>query len=540
MNKLEKRRLKSKIKNNKNKITFFSLFMFIFLFVTGYAALNMTIGINGTAAISYTKQEIITDEECPYASGAITANYKENSSSGGVYDVTLEIENNTNSNITDFDIYIYGPSDLDIETTAYIDNYTRDNGILALTPTSWCSNLYANGKVTYALRFTTSEANFKPDRIAVKGCTVYGTNTGGGGGSTTLTGIAVSPSKVSIYEGGTYTLSLATTPSGLSPTITWTSSNRNVATVSSKGVVTGISPGTAIVTASTGSFKSTSTITVIEKEVVIPSLTGLTMSQTTASMEVNETLSLTYTRTPSDATLETVSWSSSDDTIATVSANGLVTAVGVGTATITAAHDNIKATCIITVTQTDINLTALSFNTQNATIEVGEITTLILTKTPSNATNPITWTSSNKNVATVSSSGTITGLSPGTTTITASYENISATCIISVEEPPGASDVTVSFAPGGWYGGTDLQFEITIENNTNKSISNIRVSVDLPTGTTYSLWHGPEVSASGNVLTWNNAIAAGNSVTIKGNAGLPSGHNASNYTHAAVTIVSYS
>ena len=541
MNKLKRRRLLEKIKNNKMKVTFFSLFMFIFLFATGYAALTMQLGINGTAAINYAKP-VIEDENCPYSSGDITANYKENSGSNGIYDITLEIENNTNNQITDFDIYIYGPSDLDIEETAYFEDYTKDNGILILTPTSWCSTLYANGKVTYALRLSTSESNFKPERIAVKGCTVYGSSTtggGGGGGSTTLKGITVSPSAVSIYEGSTYTLSLTTTPSGLSPSITWTSNNQSVATVSN-GVVTGVSAGTATITASTGSFTSTSIITVLEEEEEVPELTGLTMSKTTASLEVNETLALSYTRVPSDATLEIISWTSSDNTVATVSANGLVTAVGVGTATITAAHDNIKATCIVTVTQTDINLTALSFNTNSATIDVGEMTTLILTKTPSNATNPITWSSSKTSVATVTNNGVVTGVGAGTATITASYGNISATCTITVEEPSSASDVLVTFGPGGWYGGTELQFKIVIENNTGKSISNVRLSVDLPTGTTIALWAGPEVSASGTVITWNNSISAGNSVTITGNASLPSGNNASDYTGAAITVVSYS
>lgn len=542
MNKLEKRRLKNKILDNKKKYAFLFLGMFIFLLSIGYGALNMNLAINGQASINYKIEHYV--EECDYESGSITATYKKNSiynTSPLTYNATLLLHNDGSQNISNFKIYIYGPSDLDMTETSFVDSYTVDNGVLVLTPASWCSTLYNTYDLTFDLHLVTDEADFEPYAITVDGCLVYGDGSAIGGGGTSgteLKSLTISPNSITLEEGNTYNLTLTTNPTGLNPNVTWSSNNTNVATVNN-GVVTALGSGTATITASSGNISTTCSVTVVSPEEVIPELTGLAMNLSNSSIEVGETLQLSYTRTPSDAVLETISWSSGNNSIATVNQNGLVTGISVGSTTITAYYGDISTTCNLTVTQSSTALTALSFNTSSVEMDVDEYVTLILTKTPSNSPDTITWRSSNSSVATVTSSGVVHGVGGGTATITASSGSISATCTVKVNQAVSSDVLSISFAPGDWYSGTNLQFVITIENLSSSSISNIEFEVALPSSTSYSFWHGNEVTNSGNVITWHNSIAANGSTQIRGQATLPSGSNANNYIHAATTLISY-
>lgn len=115
--------------------------------------------------------------------------------------------------------------------------------------------------------------------------------------------------------------------------------------------VTALTPGTALLTATAGNVTKTVTITVNAKTIDV---TEITLSQTTADIKEGETLTLTATVTPEDATVNSLTWSSSDTAVATVE-EGVVTAVAQGTATITVAsvsNPEVKATCEVTVTTT--------------------------------------------------------------------------------------------------------------------------------------------------------------------------------------------
>lgn len=153
-------------------------------------------------------------------------------------------------------------------------------------------------------------------------------------------------------------------PSNATETVTWTSSNNAVATVSATGLISAISAGTATITAtSNNNIKATSTITVTSATTV--DVTGVTFDISTKSLTVGETVTLTASVLPTDATNKTLTWTSSNDVVATVSASGLVTAKSIGTATITATSNNGKtATAAITVTP----------RTGNSTISLANIT----------------------------------------------------------------------------------------------------------------------------------------------------------------------
>jgi len=160
-------------------------------------------------------------------------------------------------------------------------------------------------------------------------------------------------------------------------------------------------------------------------------ITGVTLNSSTINLNMGQTTQLTATITPSNATNKILTWTSSNTAIATVS-NGLVTAVGAGTATITITTtdgSNISTTASVTVSV--VSVTGLTLNSTIVSLVPTQTTQLSVTVTPPNATNKgVIWSSSDSTIATVSSSGLVTGVAIGFATIavmTVDGTNISAT-----------------------------------------------------------------------------------------------------------------
>ena len=174
--------------------------------------------------------------------------------------------------------------------------------------------------------------------------------------------------------------------------------------------------------------------------------TALSINKTSTTLNKGATETLTVTRTPSSVSYPTISWSSSNTGVATVDANGKVTAVGNGTATITAKTTdgtNISKTCTVTV-RTPV--TGVTVSPTTLTLNVGGTYTLAKTISPSGASNQnVTWSTNNTAVATVDSSGKVTAVGKGTCTITCtSSENSSykGTCSVTVNQQ--ATGITIS------------------------------------------------------------------------------------------------
>lgn len=180
-------------------------------------------------------------------------------------------------------------------------------------------------------------------------------------------------------------------------TVKWASSDTSVATVTSGGVVKGIGIGTATITATAadGASKAQSyEITVGNK------ITGLSLSSTSISIAESKTATLTPKITPTNAIIQTLTWTSSNTSVATVNSNGVITAKAAGTAVITAKTTdgtNKSATCTVTVYKiaaTDVKISRISPSvTKNQTVLVGETKSCPFkaTVTPSNATDPVKW-----------------------------------------------------------------------------------------------------------------------------------------------------
>ncbi len=215
---------------------------------------------------------------------------------------------------------------------------------------------------------------------------------------------------LSIY----YTPATATTQS-----VSWESTDASVATVDAKGKVRGVSEGSAVIiaTANDGSGKraacAVSVTTIISSAVVLN-------KQTLALVE-DESETLTATVYPTNVSARGVTWTSSNTNVATVDADGVVTGTGGGSAVITATSNDASARyadCVVVVTA-KIPVTGLALNLSSFDLLLNDTTTLTASVTPANATEKITWTSSNPSVASVDEKGRVGGLTVGSTVITA-------------------------------------------------------------------------------------------------------------------------
>ena len=241
-------------------------------------------------------------------------------------------------------------------------------------------------------------------------------------------GITLSQSTITIEEGGTLTLTATVTPDyATDKRVAWSSSDADVAVVV-KGVVVGLSIGTATITAQSGDQVATCEVTVVKKTIPVRSII---LEQSSASLIEGDTLTLSVIVNPDNADDKTVTWETSDATVAIVD-NGVVIAVAPGTATITATAGGKQATCNITVTKRYIPVVEIVLNHTEAEIAVGESLTLTAAVVPENATDNIaSWTTSDKAVATVRR-GSVKGVAPGTATITARIGDVVATCVVTV------------------------------------------------------------------------------------------------------------
>lgn len=169
--------------------------------------------------------------------------------------------------------------------------------------------------------------------------------------------------------------------------------------------------------------------------VTIP-VNSVALNTNNVSLEKGGTAQLTATVNPGNATNRTVKYTSSNTKVAKVDGGGKITAVGGGTATITATADGKSATCKVTVTVKQTGIARSG--SQEKTVSLGKTLKLKVAKVPADATDnyAIKWTSSNEAVATVSANGTVTGVSLGEAEITATSNGWTVKYKITVAEAP--------------------------------------------------------------------------------------------------------
>ena len=293
--------------------------------------------------------------------------------------------------------------------------------------------------------------------------------------STPVTAISTSIDSATLKRGETTTVKATVSPAkATNKFVRWFSSDPLVAGVDN-GVITGISSGTATITAESGSDSS------IKKEIsvtVYSPVTGLTLDNTKLTMNVGETAVITATVTPANADDTSVSWTSSNEAVATVE-NGTVTGVKNGTVTITAVSNydaSIAATCEVTVKNP---VKGLTLDKNDLAMNVGETAILTATITPPDADNTnIKWTSSNEAVATVVN-GTVTAVASGTATITAVSESDTsraAACNVRVSKTAGEEFTTGAGNNTGFYKVIEAQEKtVSFNGDENKNAKTLKV-----------------------------------------------------------------
>jgi len=185
-----------------------------------------------------------------------------------------------------------------------------------------------------------------------------------------VSGIAGLSSTSSVMEGSDLTLAATVTPAdAFDKSLTWTSSNPTVASVNVLGKVVGLSLGSSTITATTndGGFSAQCALNVIVS--TLTRVTSIVLEAPTATMEVKQTRTLTSTISPSNASNQNVSWLSSNPLVATVSANGFITALTVGVTKITVtSEDGLKSSeCMLTV-NADVTAPSVPTNLSNGTV----------------------------------------------------------------------------------------------------------------------------------------------------------------------------
>jgi uncharacterized protein YjdB len=279
--------------------------------------------------------------------------------------------------------------------------------------------------------------------------------------------VAVSPPTSSVLAGNSVQLSTTVKDQNgktvTDRTVTWASSNDAVATVSASGKVVGVTPGTVTITATSEGKSGTASVTVLP----VPVGT-VTLSPNPASVVRGQTAPLTATVKDLNGTVvtdRTVTWSSSNESIATVSSSGVVSGVAIGTTTITATSEGKNGTATVNVTSTPVG--SVTVTPGSASVATTQQTTLTATVKDANgnviADHPVQWSSNNLAVATVSQSGVVTGVVPGTATITATADGKSGSSVITVTLLPVAT-VTVAPSPASAEVGYTTQLTATTKD----------------------------------------------------------------------------
>ena len=249
---------------------------------------------------------------------------------------------------------------------------------------------------------------------------------------TPVSGITLSESALTLQDGQTSTLTYTLAPDNAThPFVVWSSSDSSVATVTDDGVVTAVTSGQATITCKARDDDAEATCAVT----VYNPVTDVTLSKSSLSLIPGQSSTLAYTLAPDNATNPFVVWSSSNDRVATV-ADGVVTAVNPGEATVTckARDDDAEATCTVTVYDNYVPVSSVTLNTTTLKMAIGETAALNYTLAPADATNPfVVWSSDNSAVATVAG-GAITAVSTGEATITckARDDDAEAKCTVTV------------------------------------------------------------------------------------------------------------
>jgi trimeric autotransporter adhesin len=270
-----------------------------------------------------------------------------------------------------------------------------------------------------------------------------------------LQSIQISPSETSISLGQNQQFTATGhysdgSSKDITGSVTWASSNSGVVTISSSGLASSHSTGSAIITASSGNVSSTATLTVTVTKAV---LVSIAVTPADAVLLLGTLQQFTATGTFSDGSVQditdSVTWSSSNNSVVSIPAHGLATARALGSVTISAISGSVTGSTTANVQSADLSFITI----RPANKKIAQLTSqqfqAIGTYTDGsthNITGQVSWTSSNTAVANIGNRGLAKALTPGTTTITATLGSISGSTTLDVTN---ATIVSISVTPSG-------------------------------------------------------------------------------------------
>ncbi len=332
------------------------------------------------------------------------------------------------------------------------------------------------------------------------------------------TGVYLDREYVELSVGNTLQLKATVAPSNATnKRVEWSSSDSSIVSVDSSGNIKALKKGNADIKITTSNnLYASARVIVKDSNIAVKSIT---LNSTSLSMFIGETKNIKATINPSDATIKTLSWSSSDNKVATVDSKGNVKALSSGKATISVkSTNNVVAKCSVVVK--DIEVQKVTITSTVTKININSSKQLYASVSPDNATNKkISWKSSDTKIASIDNNGLLKALKVGSTKITATSSNgktatitINVTDIVptslklnktSIELVEGKTDIlSVTFVPSN----------STYKNVTWKSSNTNVVSVDSK-GNIKAIKSG---SAKITVSLANNSnIKAEASITVK-------------------------
>ncbi len=230
--------------------------------------------------------------------------------------------------------------------------------------------------------------------------------------------ISLNKEERNVYQGKQFNLKVSVTPENSKQKITWRSSDPSVASVNSKGKVTGKSFGSAVIYAeNAGGLSAECRVNVITRaEELSLDVKNIKINQGT-TYKLNAILRPSY----SPETTDTCTWNSTNEKVATVDENGLITAVGAGKCIINCRTSG----DLISKCQVQVRLPAesVAIESERESIYIGDVIPLKATVTPDDSTDKIEWLSDYEEIARVSSGGFVKGIAPGKAVITARLTN---------------------------------------------------------------------------------------------------------------------
>ena len=521
---------------------------------------NPGVGIDGiNSALSQSGQNVTVND---IFKNWVVANYLNNASiSGGAYAYTDSFSGISSGpgNFQDTDSKSTYPASGNGNVDLYAANYIRFTGLsgtydtFILVPYSLSQSdlqsysysaqlgsliLNISGLTDTLMAEGIQLGSSNPMPIVIIPLSASNTISTSGGLALPLISIAITPVNPSMAAGVSQQLAASGTYSDgtthdITTQVTWSSSNASVATVNSSGLAKAVAVGSTTITATSGSVSGSTSLAVTPT-----TLSSISVTPANPSIPMGVTKQFAARGIYSDGTSRDittqVTWSSSNTSVATVNSSGLATAVAAGTATITATSGSISGSTTLTVTSA--TLSSISVTPANPSMPV-EVTTLTVTSatlssisvTPANPSMPVgvsqqfaargiysdgtthdistqvTWSSSNTSVATVNSSGLVTTVATGSTTITVTSGSISGSTTLTVTSAT-LSSISVTPANPSMAVGVSQQFAAS-------GIYSDKTSLDISTQVTWSSSNTlvATVNSSGlvtTVATGSTAITA--------------------------------